>query len=105
MRRALNAVDVSLNRYRILNLFLKLLDEDCVDRKALMENLARWAMLARALHLSEHEPLDVIIALKVAVFEQKRLLLAKTEKHGNSNCVVDNRAIWVCAMIQGFWVS
>ena len=70
-----------------------------------MENLARWAMLARALHLSEHEPLDVIIALKVAVFEQKRLLLAKTEKHGNSNCVVDNRAIWVCAMIQGFWVS
>ena len=67
-----------------------------------MENLARWAMLARALHLSEHEPLDVIIALKVAVSEQKRLLLAKTEKHGNSNCVADNRAIWISAIVQGF---
>ena len=59
-------------------------------------------MLAKALNLSEHDPLDAIIALKVAVFEQKRLLLAKTEKHGNSNCVVDNRAIWVCAIVQGF---
>ena len=65
------------------------------------QNLARWAMLAKALHLSEHEPLDVIIALKVALLQQKRLLLAKTEKHGNSNCVVDNRAIWVCAIVEG----
>ena len=58
-------------------------------------------MLGKALRLPEHDPLEVIIALKVALSQQKRLLLAKTKKRGNSDCAVDNRAIWVCAIVEG----
>ena len=66
-----------------------------------MENLARWQLLGKALQVSEPEPHEVIVALKVALSQRKRLLTAKRKEHGDSNCVVDNRAIWVCAIVEG----
>ena len=33
--------------------------------------------------------------------QQSRLRLENTKKHGNEDCPVDNRAIWVCAIVVG----
>ena len=66
-----------------------------------MENLARWQLLGKALQVSEPEPHQVIVALRVALSQRKRLLSVKRKEHGDSNCVVDSRSIWVCAIVEG----
>ncbi len=101
MRRALCAFNVSHYSSSMLRLFYLTPDEGGAHRQTLMENLVRWRMLGKALHLPEVQPQDVIIALRCALSQRERLLASSGQ--GKPDAAVDNRATWLCAIVDALW--